>query len=937
MGVSITQSKRVLRIIGIILMLGVLISFTGIGEGPHQNDNNHTSYSHDTYGIDAVPGGYVHRPIGEFFTGLGCSVCQNGADQALDVLFHESMEEASQPYTLVTFHQNNGAGEDELTIPESEERYDDYFVAGTPDAEFDGGFRRVAGGEDGEEANYQNYKGAIDDCLTRYEDNTLNPIDNNFKFVNLHVFQEFTGDGYKVSIKVEYLGSASDRPSLGILPINSPDLHGSLYVFMTEDNVTAWSSERNEGEMVVNNAAFRGFAIKDEAFDLRREEIFEISAEWEIPDDMVIPIKPGDITAVAAVYDLDDTSSGRSEGGNPATVPRAIQSATPRSTAFDLGHDLPTVDDISITYDKEAHFSVKFDDDNGISNAYLLYNTEAPNSSNWDYVKMEIDGEELCDENEVCYAYTDSEGTASIPLKEGETLYYMLLIYDGDATEGKTGMYTYKAAGGTSVAGAGSISLAIVLMAIGLLLLLIGFFNIVREKMRKEVIEVEPEPYVPTSTTEQQYPLQSPSPLARKPSKSMMLGVVILGIVLISAGAVAAVLSTASEKVPDIAMTDVDGNEFSLTDFQDKVVFLEFMATWCPDCHKLTKEMKDVYSHYGDDIVIISLDVSEKDSLEQLKEYKNDYNAKWIFAFPKDMNSVVTTFNIHEIPKSLIIDKDGYLTFEFILSQDSDEIIKKIEATRQGAADPIASYSIPLVLLAFAAGIASFFSPCSFPMLPGYVGYYLGKEEQVEQKSKKEIMKKALPGGLAAAMGILFVYLFVGTLIMIIGSPILPFIPLLAPLVAVMVIVLGILMLSNVQYYFITNKINKVTEIVISKIRFGNRSLSDKVNEKELGGIFTYGMGYGLAAAGCTLPIFILIITGALSSGGFLSGMLMFLVYGLGAALFMVAVTLLIAASRDSIINKLKMSTEKIKMASGFIMIIAGIALLVGFYIAFVA
>ena len=107
------------------------------------------------------------------------------------------------------------------------------------------------------------------------------------------------------------------------------------------------------------------------------------------------------------------------------------------------------------------------------------------------------------------------------------------------------------------------------------------------------------------------------------------------------------------------------------------------------------------------------------------------------------------------------------------------------------------------------------------------------------------------------------------------------------------------------------------------------------MNENEVGGVFAYGMGYGLAAAGCTLPIFLLIITGALSTGGFFSGLLIFFIFGLGMALFMFAVTLLVATSKDTIINKLKMSTHKIKIASGIFLIIAGIAVLAGFYYAF--
>jgi cytochrome c biogenesis protein CcdA len=171
---------------------------------------------------------------------------------------------------------------------------------------------------------------------------------------------------------------------------------------------------------------------------------------------------------------------------------------------------------------------------------------------------------------------------------------------------------------------------------------------------------------------------------------------------------------------------------------------------------------------------------------------------------------------------------------------------------------------------------------------------------------------------------------------MIIGSPILPYIPFLAPFVAILIIVMGVLMLTNIQYYSITNRLNAIVKWIFSRIKFRKRYLSDSMDEKEIGGIFVYGMGYGLAAAGCTLPIFLIIITGALSTGGFLSGLFIFFIFGLGMALFMVVVTLLVAASKDTIINKMKMSTHKIKTISGVVMIIAGAAILMAFYMTFI-
>jgi cytochrome c-type biogenesis protein len=937
-----TTAKRTFNIIFLSLILSLIIAFTSVGDGIIEDSADQTTERDNIDSVLAVPDGYVHRPIMELFTGLGCTYCQNGPDQAADRLFHEALDEPSQPHNIVVFHQNNGAGDDDLTTPESQERYDDNFVSGTPNAQFDGGFRQASGGEDGEDANYQTYSQALADSYTRYEDSTLNPFDNNFKFVNLQIFQEFSGDGYRVSVKVEYLGSASDRPSLGLLPINSPDLSGSLYVFMTEDNVTAWSSERNGGEYVDNYAAFRGNAIKDEQFTLARDETFEIMAEWEFPEDPVIPIKPGDITAVAVVYDLDDTSSGRSDGGNPASIPRAIQSANPKSTAYDLGNDLPTVGEIDFIYDGEAQISAKFDDEDGISKAYMLYNTEGSNSTNWEYMEMEISGEELCDESGACYAFTDSEGIASIPMNEKETLYYQILIYDGNqegSTEGKTGMFTYDAKSSSTAVAAGPLPIALILMALGIILLVGGFVYILRERLRKDVGDIQQDPEIYSPGSDGHTPGQEAHLPHKRSSKTMIMGIVILGILLISMGAVAAVFSSGNDKAPELEMRDVDGNEIKLSDYEGKVVFLEFMSIECPTCQKLNKHMNEVYAEYKDDIVMISVDVEQQETASDLKDYAEEKGSNWIFAIPKDHNVVRTSFFVEQIPKVYIIDKEGYVTYEGVGDISTGELKEKISAAKSGMAPRITIYSQPLIILAFAAGVASFFSPCSFPMLPGYVGYYLGKDEQViqEQDQKKKILKKALPTGIAAAFGILIVYLLLGALIMIIGAPIYPYITILAPIAAIFVIVLGILMLTNYQYYFITDRVNKYVNAVLSRIKFKDKTLADRINDNELGGIFAYGMGYGFAAAGCTLPIFLLIITGALSTGGFLSGMLMFLVYGLGAAIFMVAVTLLVATSKDSILNKMKMSTHKIKVISGLFMIVAGIALLAGFYIVFMA
>jgi hypothetical protein len=419
-----------------------------------------------------------------------------GPHHDLDKMWEENDDAENVPYTFVVFHELNGGGVDDLATDESRERMRHYQpgVSGTPDAEFDGGYIELGGLTGTTGVSYDTATQALADSTTRYErqPNPWNPVQsirNEFKFINLHVRQFFTGTGYTATVEIEYLGMDTLLPAT--------DLSGSLYVFMIEDNVTAYSTVM-EGN-ITNHNVFRGYAIKDHQFTLSEGETYLTAGEWEITTDATVPVKPGDLTAVAVVYDLDDTGSENDNQGNHAGVPRAIQSATPRSTAFDLEQDLPVLDDITITYDSGAHISAHCDDENGISVAFLLYNTEASNATHWEWVEMMVTGEKLCDDSETCFAYTNSEATATVPIIKGETMYYMLLIYDGDANEGKTPVMTYTAEGSAGAAGGGGISPAHVVLIFGVLFLCCGFYTFMQRRKNKKTVEGEPfsEPTTP--------------------------------------------------------------------------------------------------------------------------------------------------------------------------------------------------------------------------------------------------------------------------------------------------------------------------------------------------------------------------------------------------------------------------------------------------------
>lgn len=117
------------------------------------------------------------------------------------------------------------------------------------------------------------------------------------------------------------------------------------------------------------------------------------------------------------------------------------------------------------------------------------------------------------------------------------------------------------------------------------------------------------------------------------------------------------------ERAPDFTLTDIDGNEFSLSDYRDNVVILDFMATWCTWCVREMPDLVKFHDNYGSQgVVMISIDVTISETKEQLRNFKNGYGAEWTFA--RDTANVGTTYEVSGIPTKYMINQDGVIVWK---------------------------------------------------------------------------------------------------------------------------------------------------------------------------------------------------------------------------------------------------------------------------------
>ena len=411
-----------------------------------------------------------------------------------------------------------------------------------------------------------------------------------------------------------------------------------------------------------------------------------------------------------------------------------------------------------------------------------------------------------------------------------------------------------------------------------------------------------------------------------------------------------------NNEAPDFTLRDTEGVTFSLSEYEGKkVVILDFMFSTCEPCEKLVKEAIEPYSKKmdNDEVVIISVSVFGEDSEKTLREYADGYG--WRHALDIDPNNsenkgeVTLDYKVTGTPKIFIIDKKGEMTYSHTGPISENELANEVKKAQTGQGGVVNLQQSSIFLFAVGAGVMVFFSPCSFPMLPGYMSFYLANKKQRKGKFDETAARETLPDGLSAAAGLMSVLLLIGILLIpfaevisqsgILGS--------LEVLIGLLLAGLGIVMVMEYDsekivrpFRNLLSQIGSSTPMKAAKngiekginaITGKEFSFSDSSDGTRVG-LFWYGVAYGSAAAGCVAPVVIGLLVTSIGKG-IITGLLVFLIFSITAGALMVAFTMMVAASESTIVDRMKASTRQIEMAGGVIMIVVGIYLMLYSYI----
>lgn len=395
---------------------------------------------------------------------------------------------------------------------------------------------------------------------------------------------------------------------------------------------------------------------------------------------------------------------------------------------------------------------------------------------------------------------------------------------------------------------------------------------------------------------------------------------------------------------------------FNLDDHRGSIIILDLMARDCSNCHLVQEHLeqnmddwKSTADASGKSLKIFAYGAWYGESVEYLSESSGEYTVP---LYPTGFGSVnaavlengsttdpvrlFTTGGTGQIPVVLIIDEEGYIIAQQATGTPTDKwskfdgtletaLTSNVSETfdsRIGWEEPSTSFTAVFVL-GLILSILVYFSPCAFPVLPGFISYYLSlgarEDELIAQEKLKTRMPSSFNIGVLSGLGMWTFFGIIGIVALLMGeafakSGIIHYI---AIFIAILLIVLGSMMLLGITSHvmgFVQNWVDK----------YSTTEADDTFTPRR--NMYLYGIGYAAASIDCTaaavLPFVVFLSTLGTSAIAFgIAGLMV------GLLVLMVAVTMLVGMGRQVMINFLRRATGHIKMIGSWMMIMAGVGL----------
>ena len=214
----------------------------------------------------------------------------------------------------------------------------------------------------------------------------------------------------------------------------------------------------------------------------------------------------------------------------------------------------------------------------------------------------------------------------------------------------------------------------------------------------------------------------------------------------------------------------------------------------------------------------------------------------------------------------------------------------------------------------FILGVLAAVNPCGFVLLPTYLIFFLGTREETELTTS-ERMRRALVVSSGISIGFLAIFFVIGVISRLFTQWIELNAKYASLAIGIVLVIGGARMLTGWTPKFALPQIGGV-------------------QTKTFRATVIYGVAYAVASIGCTIGFLTTAVFGSIALHGFISGVFSILLYGLGMAMLVTALTVSLASAKTGIVTMIKNRLHIVQRLGAIFVTITGIYLVLYWYAA---
>jgi cytochrome c biogenesis protein CcdA len=192
-------------------------------------------------------------------------------------------------------------------------------------------------------------------------------------------------------------------------------------------------------------------------------------------------------------------------------------------------------------------------------------------------------------------------------------------------------------------------------------------------------------------------------------------------------------------------------------------------------------------------------------------------------------------------------------------------------------------------------------NPCGFPLLPAFLSFYLGADEQQLPRAATRVLQGLLVGALVT-VGFVGLFALVSLPVSFGVALVARAVPWAGLATGTLLALAGLLVISG-------RRLPMPLHLQLPVRR-----------QRKFAAMLLFGVGYGAASLGCTLPLFLTLV-GA-SAGG--NKITVFLAYAAGTALVLMALSVVVALAREGLVRGLRSLLPHMHWIAGLLLFGSG-------------